>query len=91
MLQPRPVIRTVLEALGPVDHPWFLVDWFLRSNARLVATDGGSVRNLSPEEALERGLDDDVVRAANLRARQTRALNDMGEDARRLGLNYDDF
>ena len=62
--QPRPSIRLVLEALGPVDHPWFLAAWFLGANAWLVERDGDNARNLSPEEALERGLDDQVVQAA---------------------------
>ena len=62
--QPRTSIRLVLEALGPVDHPWFLAAWFLGANPWLVRRDGGKARNISPQEALERGLDDQVVQAA---------------------------
>jgi hypothetical protein len=62
--QPRPSIRLVLEALGPVDHPWFLAAWFLGANPWLVERDGDNARNFSPQEALGRGLDDRVVQAA---------------------------
>lgn len=62
--QPRPSIRTVLEALGPVDHRWFLAAWFLGANEWLVERDDDNARHLSPEEALERGLDDQVAQAA---------------------------
>jgi hypothetical protein len=62
--QPRPSIRGILNALGPVKHPWFLAAWFQGANAWLVERDGDTQRSISPEEALERCRDDDVVHAA---------------------------
>ena len=62
--QPRPSIRLVLEALGPVDHTWFFASWFLGANVWLVERGDENARTLSPEEALLRGLDDQVVQAA---------------------------
>jgi hypothetical protein len=62
--QPRPSIRVILNALGPVKHPWFLAAWFQGANAWLVQRDGDTERSISPEEALTRCRDDDVVQAA---------------------------
>ena len=62
--QPRPSIALILKALGPVEHPWLLVAWFLSAHPWLMELEGDTVRSLSPEKALARSRDDDVVQAA---------------------------
>jgi hypothetical protein len=63
-LQPLPVIGEALAAFGPVDDPWAVAAWFHYPNAWLVR-DG---RCLSPRQALDLGLADELVRAASKRA-----------------------
>jgi len=66
-LQPRPCIRLVLEALGPVKDQWTIAAWFYFANRWIVERHGSVAKHLSPAEALKLGMEDQVVRAAELR------------------------
>lgn len=68
-LLPRPAIAAILKALQPTENVWSIAAWFVFANARLVERDARGERNMSPVEALERGLDDLVMNAAEMNHR----------------------
>jgi hypothetical protein len=56
MGRPLPVIREILEALGPVGDPWKIAAWFYFPNGWLVDPNctGGTPRAVAPKDALQR-------------------------------------
>ena len=64
-MQPLPVIRSILQAFGPVADPWTLVAWFHFPNGWLVRKDDPEHRPQAPKDFLDD--EEAVVRAAGLR------------------------
>ncbi|MGP8475635.1 hypothetical protein [Burkholderia sp. PR2] len=60
--QPLPVIKDVLNALGPVDDPWRIAAWFHFQNGWLSGTGAREGEPVSPMDALDRR--DDLLNAA---------------------------
>jgi hypothetical protein len=63
MCQPLPVIRDILEALGPVEDPWKIAAWFHFSNGWMSSHCDHQGEPVAPIDAL--GLRDAVVEAAH--------------------------
>ena len=64
--QPRDVMQSILYALGPVTTAWEYAAWFLCPNSVLSASaffDAGT-GIFVPDEALQLGLEDEVLSAA---------------------------
>lgn len=64
--QPRHVMQPILRALGPITTAWEYAAWFLCPNSLLPASaifDAGT-GSLGPGEALQLGLEDEVLSAA---------------------------
>jgi hypothetical protein len=61
---PLPVIREILEALGPVGDPWKIAAWFHFPKGWLVDTNSNEeiARPMAPKDALQRPAD--VIKAA---------------------------
>ena len=64
--QPRDVMQPILHALGPVTTAWEYAAWFLCPNSMLPASAlfGAGTGSLGPGNALQLGLEDEVLSAA---------------------------
>lgn len=62
MCQPLPVIRDILEALGPVDDWWKIAAWFDFPNGWIAGRGNHQREPVVPRQALDRG--DEVIDAA---------------------------
>jgi hypothetical protein len=63
MSQPLPIIRDILEALGPVEDSWKIAAWFHFPNGWIAGRDDQQADPIAPKDALDRR--DAVVPAAH--------------------------
>ncbi|MDO5947133.1 hypothetical protein [Burkholderia cepacia] len=63
MCQPLPVIKDILEALGPVEDAWKIAAWFHFPNGWIAGRGVHEAEPVAPRDALDRR--DDVVEAAH--------------------------